>query len=165
MVAYNDRDRYRNDQLLQNAIEEGDRKVNREEPKISYNLTPSQLSKIQKLAEALRTSTGNLPNSAISYFHYLNKRANSEDWENKIDREIRDYQQELKEVEKKITSSKKERHKYSKEFIPSPDISKKLEELDMTDRVGECIFVGINLMHKNLIENPLKQTSIDTNMS
>lgn len=156
------------DSNIKSAIDKGmmefkQEKHNKLQDKIPYKLTKSEVDKMSELAQFVRCKTENFPNSAISYVHFMDtkiKKQENQDlidqWKNRQSQECQNFHEELKATSADIGNSRLKQEKYNKDFLPTPDIDQKLRELEMTEKVNECIFWGIKLMYENLIENPLK---------
>ncbi|EKD06782.1 MAG: hypothetical protein P5702_09040 [Limnospira sp. PMC 1291.21] len=136
---------------------------NKLQDKISYKLTKSEAEKMTELGQFVRGKTENFPNFAISYVHFMDttiKKQENRDlidkWKKRKSEECQNFQEELKATSADIGNSRIKQEKYNKDFLPTPDIDQKLRELEMTEKVNECIFFGIKLMHENFIENALK---------
>lgn len=156
------------DSNIKNAINKGileseKEGLNKLQEKMDYKLTKSEADKMIELAQFVRGKTEHFPNFAISYVHFMDtkiKKQENQDfmdqWKNRKSQECQNFQEELKATLADIGNSRLKQEKYNKDFLPTPDIHQKLRELEMTDKVNECIYWGIKLMHENLIENPLK---------
>lgn len=139
---------------------------------LEYLLTESELKKMQALSEALRTSLNQLAGWAISYANFVKKKINEADpnqpvvevqkiWQEWKDDQLKHYQNELHDQKDMMNNSQK-KQRYQRTLMLTQDIADKLEELGMKTTPGECIFLGVILMHHNLIVNttlPGKQPS------
>jgi hypothetical protein len=145
------------DFLADNAIQNGIKKVE-EEKQESQNLdldielryTDSELKKIGKLTAILRLEKELFLESVISYVHFLFSE-HKESIQKIIDKESENYQAELKQITPIEKMSNKDRDRFSRKIRLSPETSNKIEQLDMKDRINECLFVGINLLYKQLV--------------
>ncbi|TAF10120.1 MAG: hypothetical protein EAZ77_04000 [Nostocales cyanobacterium] len=145
------------DFLVDNAIENGIKKVEEEKQEIQnldldieLRYTNSELEKIRKLTSILRLGKELFLESAISYVHFLFSE-HKESIQKIIDEESEKYQAELKQISPIENMSKKDRDRFSGKIRLSPETSNKIEQLDMKDRINECLFVGINLLYKQLV--------------
>ncbi|WP_413172858.1 hypothetical protein [Anabaena azotica] len=137
------------DFLVDNAIQNRIKKVEGEKQEIqNLNLdldieliyTNSELEKIRKLTSILRLGKELFLESAISYVHFLFSE-HKESIQKIIDEESENYQAELKQISPIENMSKKDRDRFSGKIRLSPETSNKIEQLDMKDRINECLFV------------------------
>jgi len=143
------------DFLADNAIQNGIKKVEEEKQEtqnldIELRYTDSELEKIRKLTAILRLGKELFLESVISYVHFLFSE-HKESIQKIIDEESENYQAELKQITPIEKMSKKDRDRFSGKIRLSPETSDKIEQLNMKDRINECLFVGINLLYKQLV--------------
>lgn len=143
------------DFLADNAIQNGIKKVEEEKQEIQnldieLRYTDSELEKIRKLTAILRLGKELFLESVISYVHFLFSE-HKESIQKIIDEESENYQAELKQITPIEKMSKKDRDRFSGKIRLSPETSDKIEQLNMKDRINECLFVGINLLYKQLV--------------
>jgi Fe2+ transport system protein B len=143
------------DFLADNAIQNGIKKVEEEKQEIQnldieLRYTNSELEKIRKLTAILRLGKELFLESVISYVHFLFSE-HKESIQKIIDEESENYQAELKQITPIEKMSKKDRDRFSGKIRLSPETSDKIEQLNMKDRINECLFVGINLLYKQLV--------------
>ena len=143
------------DFLADNAIQNGIKKVEEEKQEIQnldieLRYTNSELKKIGKLTAILRLEKELFLESVISYVHFLFSE-HKESIQKIIDEESENYQAELKQITPIEKMSKKDRDRFSGKIRLSPETSDKIEQLNMKDRINECLFVGINLLYKQLV--------------
>ncbi len=143
------------DFLTDNAIQNGIKKVEEEKQEtqnldIELRYTNSELEKIRKLTAILRLGKELFLESVISYVHFLFSE-HKESIQKIIDEESENYQAELKQITPIEKMSKKDRDRFSGKIRLSPETSDKIEQLNMKDRINECLFVGINLLYKQLV--------------
>jgi hypothetical protein len=130
---------------------------------LEYLITESELEKMQALSKALRTSVNQLPGWAISYANFVKKKINEADpnqpeveaqkiWQKWKDDQIKHYQNELN-AQKDMMKNSQKKHRYQRLLILTQELADKLEELGMENAPGECIFLGVVLMHEKLIVN------------
>ncbi|WP_027401179.1 hypothetical protein [Aphanizomenon flos-aquae] len=145
------------DFLADNAIQNGIREVEEEKQEnqnldwdIELRYTNSELEKIRKLTSILRLGKELFLESVISYVHFLFSE-HKESIQKIIDEESENYQAELKQITPIENMSTKDRDRFSGKIRLSPETSDKIEQLDMKNRINECLFVGINLLYKQLV--------------
>jgi hypothetical protein len=143
------------DFLADNAIQNGIKEVEEEKQEIQnldieLRYTDSELEKIRKLTAILRLGKELFLESVISYVHFLFSE-HKESIQKIIDEESENYQAELKQITPIEKMSKKDRDRFSGKIRLSPETSDKIEQLNMKDRINECLFVGINLLYKQLV--------------
>ncbi|MTJ30221.1 hypothetical protein [Aphanizomenon sp. UHCC 0183] len=143
------------DFLADNAIQNGIKKVEEEKQEIQnldieLRYTNSELEKIQKLTAILRLAKELFLESVINYVYFLFSE-HKESIQKIIDEESENYQAELKQITPIENMSRKDRDRFSGKIRLSPETSDKIEQLDMKDRINECLFVGINLLYKQLV--------------
>jgi len=133
------------DFLADNAIQNGRREVEEEKQEtqnldIELRYTNSELEKIRKLTSILRLGKELFLESVISYVHFLFSE-HKESIQKIIDEESENYQAELKQITPIENMSTKDRDRFSGKIRLSPETSNKIEQLDMKDRINECLFV------------------------
>ncbi|MDD1416005.1 hypothetical protein MEN41_15635 [Dolichospermum sp. ST_con] len=133
------------DFLADNAIQNGIKKVEEEKQEIQnldieLRYTNSELEKIRKLTAILRLGKELFLESVISYVHFLFSE-HKESIQKIIDEESENYQAELKQITPIEKMSKKDRDRFSGKIRLSPETSDKIEQLNMKDRINECLFV------------------------
>ena len=143
------------DFLADNAIQNGIKKVEEEKQEIQnldieLRYTNSELEKIQKLTAILRLAKELFLESVINYVYFLFSE-HKESIQKIIDEESENYQAELKQITPIENMSRKDRDRFSGKIRLSPETSDKIEQLDMKDRINECLFVGINLLYIQLV--------------
>ncbi|MBO1057884.1 MAG: hypothetical protein HEQ27_15725 [Dolichospermum sp. JUN01] len=141
------------DYLADNAINNGTKKVEEEtkEPQyITLTYTNSEIEKIRELTSVLRLSKELFLETAISYLHFCFFEQ-KESIEKIINEESEKYKAESKQISVVDNMPKKEIDRLSGKIKLSPEISNKVEELNMRDKINECLFIGINLLYKQLI--------------
>ncbi|WP_017303869.1 hypothetical protein [Spirulina subsalsa] len=146
-------DRAKNDYLEQDAIEQGTQLVKEQlsiDQRIRINFTQSELDKMRDLKLSLNLSQETLVESAIQYVYYCFA-DNLESLNPIIEDHAKIYNTELEQL-KPEGLPRKERDKFVTKIQLSLPIADKLEKMVMEDRINECIFTGVNLLHENLIE-------------
>lgn len=149
------------DSAIAQGIHNFEQSKNEANKRIKYQLTESEIQKMVGISKALRTRTQQLPDWAISYIHFLDQqiqaeqtKSNKESEENWIrwkEKQIQSYRHDLS-VQQDMMNHPAKESRYNRVLELNTEISDKLEELGMKENVGECIFMGISLMYKNLIE-------------
>ncbi|MEA5618896.1 hypothetical protein VB711_13760 [Cronbergia sp. UHCC 0137] len=142
------------DYIAQKAIDDGTEKLEEDVKKkesIELRFTDSELIKIQQLISILTLSKELFLESAISYvhFHFSNDK---EKTEKIINDESRKYEAESQQIDLNGKISPKDRDRLYGKIKLSPETSSKIEELNMKDKINQCLFTGINLLYKQLIE-------------
>lgn len=145
------------DFLVEQAIAEGNRQANEVEPELeAIEFTDAEHKMLKKLAAALALSGTVLLESAISYV-YFHKEDKS--LLKKIEEYSKHHNQEAKESKDKIEESPKRSKPYTINLALALETSSKLEQMGMKNKINECVIVGINLLHKRLIDNEQKSAN------
>ena len=140
----------KDDYLAEHAINHGIKLKETEQEEYVIKYTNSELDKIQKLTKILRLSKEAFMESAISYLH-SRFTSDKENTQKTIHHQTAQYQHELKEIDIKNIPPK-ERDRLKGKIKLSPETSQKLDELNMKEKINECLFTGINLLYERLID-------------
>ncbi|MBE9230184.1 hypothetical protein IQ231_00345 [Cuspidothrix issatschenkoi LEGE 03284] len=141
------------DFLVENAIKHGTQKIEEENEKelyINLRYTNSELEKIKELTSVLRLSKELFIETAISYL-YFRFSENQDSIKKIISEETEKYKSEFQEISIAGNKSRREIDRLYGKIKLSPEISHKVEQLNMKDNINECLFTGINLLYKQLI--------------
>lgn len=143
---------------VEQAIAEGKRQANEVEPELEASLefTDAEQKMLNKLAAALALSTKVLLESAISYVYFHKKDKNLL---KKIEEYSKHHNQEAKESKDKIEEYPKRSQPNTINLALALETSYKLEQMGMKNKINECVIVGINLLHKKLIDNEQKSAN------
>jgi hypothetical protein len=141
----------KDDYLAEYAINHGIKLKETEQEESVIKYTNSELDKIQKLTDILALSKEAFMESAISYLH-SRFTSDKENTQNTIHHQTAQYQHELKEIDIENIPPK-ERDRLKGKIKLSPETSQKLDELNMKEKINECLFTGINLLYEQLIDN------------
>ncbi|UKO97832.1 hypothetical protein [Nostoc sp. UHCC 0870] len=115
--------------------------------KIAIIFTDEQLKKIQDITEALALSVTEVLDSAISYVYFYKK-----------NHQIKDMlllEQGNKNKPEQIKNQNNHNemyiHAHTKYLNLTTVVNHKLEELEMKEKISECVSAGINLLYEKLI--------------
>ncbi|MEA5604900.1 hypothetical protein [Nostoc sp. UHCC 0252] len=118
------------------------------ELEIILEFTETQRNMIMELTSALTLSVEVLLETAISYVYYNYKKY--QEFANKLE-ELSIAQKNIYEqAHKQIENSPKCRKTLTKKLILAAEISHKLEELGMAEKINECVATGIDMLYKKL---------------
>lgn len=141
------------DYLEKQAINDGIKNLEQESEQAQtrkIKLTTVELQKIQELTSRLRLAKESCLESAINYLHSRFSDS-KEDIQKLINEESINYETELRQINSNNLSAK-ERDQLFTKIRFSPETDKKIEELDMIDKIEQCLYTGINLLYRLLIE-------------
>lgn len=140
------------DFLVEQAITEGRRQADEmtSEPEVTLEFNDEQSNMLGELTSALTLSGETLLESAISYVYYKYKKNPN------FAKIGENSQQDTKDFSKTQHSREnfsKQRKKLKRKLTLSAIIFHKLEEMNMTEKINECVVVGINLLYEQLTKN------------
>jgi hypothetical protein len=131
---------------IEEAISEGKRLADDGEPEeIILKFTETQVKMIQDLIVALGVSVRSLLDYAINYVYY---QRNNQEIINTI---IELSQLDNREFNHQIQGKGNKHNKNEKKIILTAEITYKLEELGMKEKIYECVVTGITLLYERLI--------------
>ncbi|KYC35727.1 hypothetical protein WA1_07950 [Scytonema hofmannii PCC 7110] len=141
------------DFLVDQAIVEGQRQATEvtSEPEMTLEFSDEQSNMLGELTSALTLSGETLLESAISYVHYKYKK--NQNFAKKIEEDYKQHTKDFHKIQDLRENSSKQRSKLTRKLILSAVISHKLEEMGMTEKINECVLVGINLLYEQLTKN------------
>jgi hypothetical protein len=142
----------KDDYLAEQAINDGTKLKETEHEEYIIKYTNSELDKIQKLTKILRLSKEAFMESAISYLHFRFT-SDQENTQKTIHHQTAKYMDESKKIDIEHNIPPKERDRLKGKIKLSPETSQKLDELNMKEKINECLFTGINLLYEQLIDN------------
>lgn len=146
-----------NNFLVQDAIDEGMKlaeKVSESNQQVTVNFTRSELEKMEELISSLNLSQTTLLESAIGYIYRLFS-FDQKAIKKIIEDDSQTYKVELEKI-KLEKLPRKESDKFTTKIELSVPIANQVKEIGMIDKVSECIFTGVNLLYKQLIEDVKK---------
>lgn len=152
MSVENKKNHQTEDFLVENAMKNGTQKIEEdhvEKQYITLRYTNSELDKIKELTSVLRLSKELFIETAISYL-YFRFSENKDSIQKIISEETEKFKSEFQEISFS-SKSRKELDRLSGKIKLSPEISHKVEQLNMKDNINECLFTGINLLYQQLI--------------
>ncbi|KPQ31703.1 MAG: hypothetical protein HLUCCO16_21435 [Phormidium sp. OSCR] len=158
--------------LVEEAIQEGAEEVKKQQDlKIAtYRLTEKEVQNMAKISEALRLNSEDVPRRAIHYLSFVNhemqKHLNpdrqasvtesherdSHDWENWKTRQRQEYLRELNALGNIPQDDPIRQKRYNRNLELDGEIWDKLNQLKMTDEIGESIYLGVALLYHQLVE-------------
>ncbi len=144
------------DFLVEQAIKEGMRQAAEIEPEqvIAIEFNNEQGHKIIELTSALTLSSEILLESAISYFSYQYK-TNPE-----FAQKWKEYGQQVVKQSDEYIQQTKTFYNHSRPVIKKLTLSAetlhKLKEIQMEEKVQDCVAIGINLLYEKLTNKQIK---------
>ncbi len=135
---------------VEQAIAEGKRQAAELEPELEIILefTDTQKNMILELTSALTLSVEVLLETAISYVHYNYKKY--QEFANKLEQLSKQEKNIYERPDKQMEKSHNSRKTSTKKLILAAEISHKLEELGMAEKINECVATGIDMLYSKL---------------